>query len=117
MKHLALLIVAVLLLPGTAHADTQREAIVRVIAGRAVHYGINPEELIDLASCETGGTFNNRLVGKQGERGPFQFHPRGKLRHFHAVGYSDPEDWFESADYTAWILSLGGGGAWSCYKG
>jgi soluble lytic murein transglycosylase-like protein len=28
-----------------------------------------------VASCETGGTFNPRAVGRAGERGLFQIHP------------------------------------------
>lgn len=88
-----------------------------VLTSRAQHYGIAPQELIDLAGCETGWTWDQRVIGKQGELGPFQLHPKGKLRHFYASGYTDPFDWFEAGDYTAWQLSLGGGRAWSCYKG
>ena len=69
------------------------------------------------ASCivryETGGTYDPNLIGKQGELGAAQLHPRGKLPAFYARGYSDPRDPVQAIEFLEEQIHIGQAGAWS----
>lgn len=64
--------------------------------------------------CETGWTFNPYSVGRQGELGAAQLHPRGELRRFRAWGYDDPFSPYQSVRFMAQRFTMGGARAWSC---
>lgn len=85
-----------------------------IVADRAAAHQVSPTWLIATTNCETGGTWDATLIDQQGERGPFQLHPRGELIRFYQRGYSDPENWWEASDFAAARFSEGGAGAWSC---
>lgn len=103
-----------------ALATWSPEAVRDVIWDRAVHHGVSAQQLIALASCETGGTFDPSLIGTQGEVSVFQLHPQGLGRHARQVGYDDPTDTWQAADYTArvfsgeWAWQGVGPSAWTC---
>ena len=50
--------------------------------------------------------------GAQGERGPFQLHPQGKLLSFYAAGYTDPHSPWEALHFFEWQISIGEAKAW-----
>ena len=74
-------------------------------------FGVRAPAAIRVASCETGGTFDPRALGRAGERGIFQIHPV----HF---SWASPRRLFEPL-YNARVafrLSRGGTSwrAWTC---
>lgn len=81
----------------------------------AAYYGTNPAVLLAVARCES--RFAPYAVGRAGEAGPYQFHPRGlwwgtpQAR----AGYSrwNPEATTAAA---AWAFSRGLGRHWTCYR-
>lgn len=68
----------------------------------------------DVVACETGGTFSNYLVGRAGEVGAVQLHPRGELPRFYDWGYLDPHSPWQSVRFLVQRYLYGGQGAWSC---
>lgn len=78
--------------------------------------GVSRAFLYRVVRCETGGTFNPYAVGKQGELGPVQLHPRGLLPLFYAVGYDDPFNPSESVRFLAQATMWGYASAWSCAR-
>lgn len=94
--------------PNLASHPTSRTASIRAI--RTV-FGARAPAAIRVASCETGGTFYARAVGRAGERGLFQIHPI----HF---SWAQPGRLFDPVwnSRVAYRLSRGGTSwrAWSC---
>src|SRR5947209_6510176 len=74
--------------------------------------GVSRAWLLRVVSCETGGTLNPYAVGRQGELGAAQLHPRGELRRFYALGYGDPFSPYEAVTFLAQRLAQGGARAW-----
>jgi hypothetical protein len=70
--------------------------------------------LYSIVRCETAGTFDPYSVGRQGELGAVQLHPRGELLRFFAWGYLDPFSPWQSVRFLAQRLRMGGARAWSC---
>jgi hypothetical protein len=70
--------------------------------------------LLALISCETGGTFDPYSVGKQGELGAAQLHPRGELVRFYAWGYLDPYSPYQAIRFAAQEYGYGRAWQWSC---
>jgi hypothetical protein len=70
--------------------------------------------LYAIVKCETAGTFDPYSVGRQGELGAVQLHPRGELQRFYAWGYFDPFSPWQSVRFLAQRLAMGGARAWSC---
>lgn len=63
---------------------------------------------------EIGGVgFDPYAIGKSGELGPVQLHPRGKLPEFFALGYTDPFSPWQAIDYLEGALQRGQAWAWS----
>lgn len=54
-------------------------------------------------------------VGKAGELGVAQLHPRGLLNQFYAVGYTNPYSPYQSMDFLDWALERGEGPNWTTY--
>lgn len=76
--------------------------------------GVSYRYLRSIVACETGGTFAPYSVGRQGELGPAQLHPRGELVRFYAWGYSDPYSPYQAVGFLATRLQQGAARAWSC---
>lgn len=114
-----------------------REAVRGLLRERALAHGADPAEVLAVAACETGGTFDPYLVGGHGERGLGQWLPgRGNawdltpawreqgIDIVSAYRRGDPDAvWFD-ADMLAW--SFGAEAAarypglrahWSCWRG
>jgi hypothetical protein len=86
--------------------------VVEIIHERAAAHGQSGARLERVARCES--SLNPAAVGRAGELGLFQLHPRGELRTFYARGYSDPHNVWEAADFAATRFAEGGARAWSC---
>jgi hypothetical protein len=54
-------------------------------------------------------------VGRAGELGVAQLHPRGKLPEFYAFGYDNPFSPYQAMDYLDEALARGEGPAWTTY--
>jgi hypothetical protein len=76
--------------------------------------GVSESYLKSVVRCETGGTFDPYSVGRQGELGAAQLHPRGELPRFYAVGWLDPFSPYQAVRFMAQRFIDGGAGAWSC---
>lgn len=97
-----------------AHAEGYDATDARqAIATAAETYGVSEAWLLSTAACEAPG-LNPYAVGRQGELGLAQLHPRGELRRFYSQGYSDPFDPFEAMDFMARRFAAGGASAWTC---
>lgn len=83
------------------------------IADAAVAYGISEAWLLATARCEAPG-LNPYAVGRQGELGIAQLLPRGELRRFYALGYTNPFNPYEAMDFMAMRFAAGGARAWTC---
>ena len=90
------------------------DEIVDVITTAAGTYGVSGARLLAVARCES--RLNPSAVGRAGERGLFQLHPRGLLPDFYARGYSDPMNAWESADYAASAFARGLASHWTCAR-
>lgn len=67
-----------------------------------------------IVRCESGGNFNPYAVGRQGELGAVQLHPRGELLRFYSWGYDDPFSPYQAVAFLAQRLKQGGARAWTC---
>jgi hypothetical protein len=76
--------------------------------------GVSAAYLTAVVQCETGGNFSPYAVGRQGELGAVQLHPRGELRRFLAWGYTDPFSPYQAVRFLAQRIVQGGASAWSC---
>lgn len=76
--------------------------------------GVSAPYLTSIVRCETGGTFSPYSVGRQGELGAAQLHPRGLLRTFFSWGYLDPFSPYQAVRFLAQEISFGRARAWSC---
>ena len=67
-----------------------------------------------IVRTEVGGVgYDPYAVGRSGELGPVQLHPRGKLPEFYARGYTDPFDPYQAVDYLDNALQRGQASHWS----
>ena len=63
---------------------------------------------------EVGGSgYDPYVVGGQGEQGPVQLHPRGKLVTFYAAGWTNPQDPDQAISFLEAQLLAGQAEAWS----
>lgn len=99
---------------GVAPVAAERAEGEAIVRERAIAHGISASWLVAVVDCETGRTWRTDLIGRAGERGPLQLHPRGELPTFYARGYHDPTDWWEASDFAAARFAEGGARAWSC---
>lgn len=76
--------------------------------------GVPASRLRRIIRCETGGTYNPYARGRAGELGAAQLHPRGELRRFYAVGYTNPYNPYDAAHFLADRILAGGARAWTC---
>lgn len=84
------------------------------IAVASANSGVSYARLLRVIRCETGGTFNPYSIGRQGELGAVQLHPRGELWRFYAYGYTNPFNPYHAVHFLADRILVGGAGAWSC---
>lgn len=118
LAHLAAL-VAILLAatPFTpaASAHPAPEWIDEIIVDRVAAHGVPGWYwwVWSTLHCESAH-WRPRPVGAQGELGPAQLHPAGKLPVFYRLGYSDPFDWFEATDFLVTQFIAGQSRHWSC---
>jgi hypothetical protein len=107
--------VIVMLSVGQAHAEPYTvDDTLAAIEQYSNEYQVSYWWLYRIVRCETGWTFSPYSVGRQGELGAAQLHPRGELRRFYAWGYDDPFSPYQSVAFLAQRLSQGGARAWSC---
>jgi hypothetical protein len=99
----------------TAHAQGYTAAdTISAIDAVSEGTGVSWSRLYRVIGCETGWTFSPNVVGRQGEKGPAQLHPRGELPNFYAWGYSNPYDPYQAVQFLAERILQGGAKAWSC---
>lgn len=98
----------------TAHAEAlSRADVTAIITDRANAWGVDPAEMIAVASCESH--LDPDAVGDHGDSvGLFQINANGLADEFWAEGYSSRYNAWESADFAAEQFSRGNAGAWSC---
>lgn len=102
---------------GTAHGQEVEYTSADTVAAieqYSVEFGVSQVWLTRTVDCETGGTFSNYKVGRQGELGAAQLHPRGELRRFYDYGYWDPTSPWQSIRFMAQRFAWGGASAWTC---
>lgn len=80
----------------------------------SIHSGVPYARLRRIVACETGHTYRNDLIGRQGEIGAVQLHPRGMLPTFYASGYTNPRNPYDSVHFLADSILIGRARAWSC---
>lgn len=80
----------------------------------SINSGVSYTWLRRIVACETGQTFRNDLVGRQGEIGAVQLHPRGLLPAFYAAGYTNPRNPQDAVHFLADQILLGRSRHWSC---
>lgn len=116
LRHVAALLVVFAL---TAHAAQAQERftpddVLDAINLASADSGVSYEWLRRVIACETGQTYNPYVVGKQGELGPAQLHPRGLLPEFYKAGYTDPVDPYQALTFTAQRFLRGDAYKWTC---
>ena len=101
--HAAILILVALSSLGARHDFTVEDGYA-AMAGRSA-----------FARCivQIESRFDPNAVGHLGELGLVQLAPFGKLPEFYALGYSDPFDPWQSADYLDWALANGQAHHWA----
>ena len=94
-------------------ATTTWDDVEAWIVADATEYGVSAPWLLSVAWCEARG--NPYAVGRLGEVGPFQFHPRGVWWETPAgrAGIS-PWNLRENVRMAAWAFSRGLWTHWSC---
>ena len=90
-----------------------RHAIRKTLRERAEAHGVSPWLLEAMGDCESH--LDPNAAGRQGEQGLMQLAPFGLLPLFYQRGYTDPWSAYQQADFTAWAISSGLAGHWSCY--
>lgn len=94
------------------------EEVVSIIRDAADAHGISGDWLVSVARCES--TFNPRAIGRLGELGLFQLRAGGLLDQgpssFYALGYSDPFNAWQAAEYAARAFALGLSSHWTCAR-
>ena len=89
------------------------EDTLAAITQYAEEQGVSRAYLLAIVRCEDP-TFDPYVVGRQGELGPAQLHPRGLLPKFYALGYLDPYSPWQSVRFLAQEIRFGRASAWSC---
>ena len=108
-------LVAVLCCAAVAHAEPYTpEDTLAAIEEASINSGVSYAWLRRIVACETGHTFRNDLIGRQGEIGAVQLHPRGLLPAFYRAGYTNPRNPQDAVHFLADQILLGRARAWSC---
>lgn len=92
------------------------EDTIAAIDEASAEIGVDWTWLYNTVRCETGGTFDPYSVGKQGELGAAQLHPRGELPRFYDWGYVDPYSPYQAVRFLAQRKTMGGARAWTCAR-
>lgn len=100
--------------PAHAQALYTSDDTLNAISQYSAEIGVSEARLLAIVRCETGGTFDPYSVGRQGEMGAVQLHPRGLLPKFYALGYLDPFSPWQSVRFLAQEIHFGRARAWSC---
>ncbi len=100
--------------PARAEETFTPDDVVSAIHDVSADTGVSETTLTRIVGCETGGTFNPYSVGRQGELGPVQLHPRGELLRFRSWGLDDPFNPWLAVGFLATRIQQGGARAWSC---
>ncbi len=117
LLHLAVLGAVALSTQVAAVQAQGADDVIATIREAAARHGVSADRLVQVARCETGGTFNPNAVGRLGEQGIFQLLPvRGLGATFRTMGYSDPFNVWEASDFAAWAFARGMAGHWSCAR-
>jgi hypothetical protein len=97
------------------HADEGYTAddTVAAIDEASAEIGVSRAWLYRTVDCETTG-LDPYSIGRQGELGAAQLHPRGLLPKFYAVGYLDPFSPYQAIRFMAQEFKAGRSGAWTC---
>jgi hypothetical protein len=99
--------------PARAQQSYTSEDTLNAIAEASAEIGVDYDWLYRVVRCEDP-TFDPYAVGRQGELGPAQLHPRGLLPKFYALGYLDPHSPYQALRFMAQEFSYGRSYAWSC---
>ena len=102
--------------PAHAQEIYTSDDVIAAIDQASEEIGVSRAYLFRIVRCETGGTFDPYSVGRQGELGAVQLHPRGRLLHFFSLGYDDPFSPYQAVRYLAQEISFGRAAAWSCAR-
>ena len=114
-------LVATVVLLNVSHAQAQEapqrytaDDTLAAIEQYSAEFDVSYTWLRSIVRCETGGTYSPYAVGRQGELGAAQLHPRGEILRFYAWGYDDPFSPYQAVRFLAQRLNQGGARAWSC---
>ena len=109
-------VLCAVLLSGVSQVYGQADeaAIVATIQEAAARHGVSAARLVQVARCES--RLDPNAVGRAGELGVLQLHPRGELLTFYARGFSDPFNVAQAAEFTAQRFAEGAARAWSCAR-
>jgi len=114
------LVITLLLVMGVLPAHAQdaytSDDVIAAIDQYSVEFNIPQTWLLRIVRCETGGTLDPYSIGRQGELGAVQLHPRGELRRFLSWGYDDPFSPYQAVRFLAQRISMGGASAWTCAR-
>ena len=94
----------------TGAASAQSGGYVQAIYDACAIYGCNGDQLVGVVECETGGTWDPYVIGPNGERGLFQYHP---VSH-NPAGYYAWEDPYLQIQIAAQDWAAGLGHHWVC---
>ena len=115
---LALLLGAHLLLAQTVPAfpdPAPPPTVPALIRDAALRHGVDAQDLLRVLACESG--LNPHAVGDHGTSlGLAQLNTRGLLPTFYQLGYTDPFDPAQAADFTAWAFRQGLRRHWTCAR-
>jgi hypothetical protein len=111
----ALLAVVIVALSVTsAHAEYTSEDTFAALDEVSSEFDFSYHYLYNIVRCETGGTFDPYSIGRQGEQGVAQLHPRGELQTFYRWGYLDPFSPYQAVRFLAQRIMQGAARAWTC---
>ena len=107
----ALALLGALTLAPRVGADEQWVPVIHAAAAR---HGVSGAALERTLRCESHLT--PTAVGRAGELGMAQLHPRGLLPTFYARGFTDPFVAEEAIEFTAMMFAEGAARHWTCAR-
>ena len=114
MRRLLVAVALALAVVQVAHAEDgyTSEDTLAAIDAAAADTGVPRAWLLAIVRCES--RLEPYAIGRRGELGAVQLHPRGLLPVFYAVGYTDPFNPYESVYFLAEQLLRGRARHWAC---
>lgn len=120
---LALYLALVISIPPSATAHGLEPWMDEILVEASIKYDVWYDKLRDTTHCESMhfnmDVITGRILGRAGEIGAVQLHPRGLLPEFYRSGFSNPRSFTESITFLAQKMSNDNiqymERNWSCY--